>query len=199
MHRFPIENSCRDGVIRNENGFTLIEMLGSLALSAVLFGILSQFVFSCGSLWVRNDRNYQQQHELKLVYQTLYSHLAQLYPGPYLPGKAVTGDTTQISFWQETNEGLLQVKYRYDSETQQVYYTQGFWKNQSQEISLFREIIDWQLEYYQATTQNWINHWESDSQNELPQLIRVRVRTKTSDLGVLTFPVKAWHREVIPE
>jgi prepilin-type N-terminal cleavage/methylation domain-containing protein len=196
VHPFRVIKNSKVGV-RAENGFTLIEMLAAICISAVLFGVLSEFLFNCAKLWDRQDRAYQKQHQVKLVYQTLLLDLTPLYPGFCLPEGAVQGDERQLRFWRETNAGLVRITYRYDPVAQKVWRSSGFAGSEPKEAELFSDVVGWRFEYYQATTKNWLLQWGAERKlpETVPKLIRVSVRTKLGNLGVLTFPVKAWHLE----
>jgi prepilin-type N-terminal cleavage/methylation domain-containing protein len=198
---FPIKKSLQDGVFPgNEKGFTLVEMLVAICISALMLGVLSEFLYSWTGIWVKNSRLYQKEQQLKIIYQTMDNNLKQLYPGAYLPDVAFQGDEDQFGFWQETKEGLIQVCYRYDAEKKSVFRSFGFWGSKPEAAALFTGITEWKLEYYHPTERNWLLNWEHQSfKKELvPALIRVSIQTKLTNRVTLTFPIKAWHQEVDP-
>jgi prepilin-type N-terminal cleavage/methylation domain-containing protein len=177
---------------RSEAGFTLLELLFSISITGLLLAILAQFLLSGVQLWERNDRGYRRQHQLKLVYQTAYNELSTMCYGEYLPDFIINGDDWQLGFWRETTRGLVFVKYRYDLNEKIVYYSEGFYGSKPPETALYKEIINWQFEYFDQKNRNWLREWKSD-RKELPALIRITVKSKDADLGTLTIPVKAWH------
>jgi prepilin-type N-terminal cleavage/methylation domain-containing protein len=182
-------------VLRNEQGVTLLEMLAAITILAFMLAILSQFLFSGLRLWGKQDRGYQQQHRLKLIHQTLYNDLSTVLAGNYLPEYSVKGDDAKIQFWSESAAGLEQITYYYDQEHQVVYRAAGFWGQVPQDIPLFKEITEWKFEYFEPKWKNWVTEWNPALKMEIPLLIRVSVNTKTGNLGTMTFPLKAWHKE----
>jgi hypothetical protein len=166
-------------------------MVASLAITAVLLAVLSQFLFSAAGLWGKNDRAYRGQHQFKLIYQTVYSDLSAAYAGGYLPVAALAGEPTGLRFWKETPSGLQQVSYRFDPSQAKVFRSTGFWGGSAPETELFREIVAWQWEYYQPSTRNWLPEWRPGIGPGLPALIRLSVRTKTRNLGNMIIPLQA--------
>ncbi len=181
---------------RSESGFTLIEMIAAIGLSALLLGVLAQFTYSIAGLWSRNDQAYRRQYVLRSIEQTLYQDFSVAYSSPYLPEPALKGNEYEVTFWQETNAGLVRVRYNYDSANQTVYRSSGFWGDQSEAAVLFQEVIDWRFEYFQVSTKNWLIEWEPEQPTELPSLIRLTVRTKLGAAGPFTVPARSWHPEV---
>lgn len=178
--------------VRNETGLTLLEMLVSLTISAVLFAILAQFMFSGIQLWGKNDQAYQRQHRLNLVYQVVYNDLATVYVSNYLAEKAFKGDEYQLNFWREAPSGLVQVTYRYDRSSKQVFRTIGFWGSTPAEVSIFKNFNTWKFEYYQPNTKSWISEWDPDQKTAVPALIRITGKSDT-DLGQIVIPIKTWY------
>lgn len=177
---------------RSEAGFTLLEMLFSIGLSGLLLVILAQFMLSGIKLWERNDGGYRRQHQMKIVYERLYEEVSCMLHGDYLPEYIISGDDYKLSFWRESGAGLVLVTYRYDFNDNKVYRSEGFYGSRPEDTVLFDGITNWQFEYYEPKTRNWLREWTSD-RKELPALIRITVKSKDSNLGTLTIPVKAWH------
>jgi hypothetical protein len=167
-------------------------MLASITITAFMLAILAQFLFSGLRLWGRQDRSYQLQHRLKLIHKTLYNDLSAVLAGNYLPEDSVKGDDAKLQFWTEMPSGLVQVTYSYDAEQQVVNRSEGIWGQVPQEIPLFKEITRWEFEYFDTKWDNWVKEWHPEQKISIPALIRVNVRTKTGNLGALTFPLKAW-------
>ena len=180
---------------KSEAGYTLIEILFVLAITAFLLVILSEFLFSGMRLWAKNDQAYRRQHQIKLVYQVINKELSTLYINPYLPDKALTGTDIEAEFWKESTAGLVKVKYRYEQTEHILYRSVGFAGTTPSETALFKNIKDWKFEYYQPHTQNWVLEWDPKEKTSVPSLIRISIATKESDLGTFTIPVKAWHSE----
>lgn len=180
------------GPRKNEAGFTLLEMLFSIGMTGVLLAVLAQFLLSGLKLWERNDKGYRRQHQMKFIYQTVYDELSNMLYGDYLPEYLISGDDYKLSFWRESNTGLILVTYRYDFNEKKVYRSEGFYGSNPGETMLFDDISNWQFEYYEPETRNWLREWTSD-RKELPALIRITAKTKENNLGTLIIPVKAWH------
>jgi prepilin-type N-terminal cleavage/methylation domain-containing protein len=192
---FPTKPTFWATVSRNEQGMTLIELLASLALLVILLGVLSQFLYNGVHLWGRHDRAYERRHQLRVISQTLSSDLAALVNSPFLAEPALSGDEYEMSFWTEAKDGLVQIKYRYDQQTQKVFKSTGFWGSKPPENELLTAVKSWSIEYYRPKTNNWEQLWKPTYKNELPSLIRVTMQSKTDDLGTMVFPIKAWHKE----
>ncbi|MGD9153990.1 MAG: type II secretion system protein GspJ [Bacillota bacterium] len=187
-----VKKLLKEPVFRSEQGVTLLEMLASITITAFMLAILAQFLFSGLRLWGRQDRSYQLQHRLKLIHKTLYNDLSAVLAGNYLPEDSVKGDDAKLQFWTEMPSGLVQVTYSYDAEQQVVNRSEGIWGQVPQEIPLFKEITRWEFEYFDTKWDNWVKEWHPEQKISIPALIRVNVRTKTGNLGALTFPLKAW-------
>ena len=121
--------------------------------------------------------------------------LASLVNSPFLAESALSGDEYEINFWVEANEGLVQIKYRYDQQTQKVFKSTGFWGSKLSEKELLAAVKSWCIEYYRPKTKNWERGWKPTFKNELPSLIRVTMQTQNDDLGSMVFPIKAWYKE----
>ncbi len=185
----------------NERGFTLIEMLAAICISALLLGVLAEFLFSCTGLWAKSDRGYQREQQLKFIYQMLERDFISIYPGTYLGElPAIEGDETRCAFWLETGQGLVRVQYRYDQENGKVYRVSGVAGSDPTEKTLFDDVTIWKIEYYDAFAQNWLLQWQvrPTEREILPKLLRVSVQTKLANFGTLTFPIKAWRPEAKP-
>lgn len=180
------------GPRKNEAGFTLMEVLFSIGMTGVLLTVLAQFMISGIKLWERNDQGYRRQHQMKFIYQTVSDEVSTMLYGDYLPEYIISGDDYKLSFWRESRTGLILVTYRYDFNDHKVYRSEGFYGSTPGETVLFNDILNWQFEYYEPKTRNWLREWTSD-RKELPALIRITVKTKISNLGTLIIPVKAWH------
>lgn len=191
-----VKRSLKGPVLQNESGVTMLEMVAALSLTALLLGILSQLLFSGVRLWSRQDRFYQQQHRFKFVYQTLYNDFSTAFASTYLPEPAMKGDDVEVQFWSETEKGLVQIKYCYDHTEQTVSRTEGFWGQEVAAKPLFKEVQQWKLEYFEPEWKSWVADWDHGDKGKLPSLIRVSIATKSGDLGTMTFPVKAWRKEV---
>ena len=184
--------SGASGRRKSEAGFTLLEMLFSIGITGLLLVILAQFMVSGIKLWERNDRGYRRQHQMKFIYQSVYQEVSCMLCGDYLPEYIISGDDYKLSFWRESDAGLILVTYRYDMNDKKVYRSEGFYGSSPGDTVLFEDIINWQFEYFEPETRNWLREWTSD-RRELPALIRITAKTKDSNLGALTIPVKAWH------
>lgn len=181
--------------IRNELGMTLVELLASLSLLVILLAVLSQFLYSGIHLWDKSDRAYERRHQLRSISQILNTDLGQLVNSPFLAEPAFNGDEYGCAFWAETNEGLVQIKYRYDQQSQKVFKTIGFWGSKPLENELFQGIKNWKIEYFRPKMKNWELQWRPTSKNEIPALIRVTATMEKNSLGTLVVPIKAWHNE----
>lgn len=179
----------------SRNGYTLIEVLFSIAFIALTLGILAQLLYSGAGIWEVNDRAYERQHQLKMVYETVYGDLASALTGPYLPEASVRGDETFMSFWRETEEGVIKVFYRYEPSEKKVYRGSGLWSGKAEEKCLFHRIEEWRFEYFDANVKYWRPSWDPDNKAAVPALIRVLVRSKEHDLGSFVIPMKTWNYE----
>jgi type II secretory pathway component PulJ len=174
---------------------TLIELLASLSLLMILLTVLSQFLYNGVHLWGQNDRAYERQHQLRLISHTLNTDMSSFVNSPFLAEPAMSGDEYEFTFWTDTNEGLVQVKYRYDQQTKKVFKTTGFWGSKPPEKELFSAVKSWKVEYYRPKTKNWDLQWKPSYKNEIPASIRVTVTTDNNDLGTLVIPIKVWRKE----
>jgi prepilin-type N-terminal cleavage/methylation domain-containing protein len=181
---------------RNEQGMTLIELLASLSLLAILLVVLSQFLYTSVHLWGKNDHAYERRHQLRLISQTLNTDLGLLVNSPFLPEPAIRGDEYDFTFWAATNDGLVQVKYHFDSQEQKVFRSEGFWGSKPAENLLLDQVKEWKVEYYRPKTKNWDLQWQPAPtlKNDIPSLIKVTITVGKNSLGSLVFPIKAWHK-----
>lgn len=180
---------------QNEKGLSLLEMLISLTFTAVLLGVLSQFLYSGVRFWGKNDQAYRRLSQFKMVFQVTYNDLASAFAGSYLPEFSLTGDEYQLSFWKETTAGLVLVNYRYDSFKKIVYRSAGFWGSKPEENEVFTDIVSWRFEYYKPDQKNWLLEWKPERKDQIPSLVRITVKTKTTDLGSMVIPLKTWRPE----
>lgn len=191
----PAKRPLRVIGTRTESGLTLIEVLVSLSLTAVLLGVISQFLYTGIHLKNKSERAYERQHLMKAIYQTVSNDISPLATGPYLPENALKGDQYELSFWRESNAGLHNIKYRYDPQTKKVYKAAGFWGSKPEETVIFDDISDWKFSYYDPKTKWHLSEWDLKLKEEIPSLIGISIKTKTADLGTIFIPVKVWHSE----
>jgi prepilin-type N-terminal cleavage/methylation domain-containing protein len=180
---------------RNESGMTLIELLASLSLLAILLAVLSQFLYTGTRMWGKSDRACERRHQLRFISQTLNTDLGLLVNSPFLAEPAINGDEYGFTFWAVTNDGLVQVKYHFDSQEQKVFRSAGFWGSKPPENQMFDQVKEWKVEYYRPKTKNWELQWQPTLKSDIPSLIRVTVTVGNNSLGSLVFPIKAWHNE----
>lgn len=192
---FYARPSLKATVIRNESGLTLLEVIASLSLLAILLGVLTQFLYAGLRVKEKTDQAYERQHLLKNFHQTVSADLASLVVGPYLPENAVSGDDYEMNFWQESNNGLLQIRYRYDLQEKRLLRATCFWGGKPEETVIFTDITKWKIEYFRFKTKNWLTVWKPSHKDEIPALIRFTLATKNADLGELVFPIKVWYNE----
>ncbi len=176
--------------VRNETGLTLIEVLISLSLMALILGVLSQFLYSGVRVQNKNAQAYERQYLLKSLYQVFSSDLAALTAGPYLPEKAFLGKEYELSFWREDSAGLVQIKYRYSLPEKKLYKSIGFWGSAPEETVLFEGLTDWKFQYYQAKNKNWLLEWDPDLKEETPRLISISFKTGGKDFQKIVLPVR---------
>lgn len=179
-----------------EAGFTLMEMLVSLSMFAILLALLSQFLFNGIRLWERNDRAYQRQHQLKVIYQTIDNDLSGMLAGCFLPEGALTGEETELHFWKESEKlGAYQVHYRFEQWEKKVYRSTNIFGGETEEEVWLTGIKAWEFNFYDPESENWLFDWEPDMKWKLPALVRIAVKTEDHDLGKLIFPVRVWTKE----
>lgn len=180
----------------NEAGMTLAEVLASLALTGLLLGLLSQFLYTSVRLWSKNDQAYRKQHQLKYVYQSLANDFGTVFSSRFLPEEPFQGEELKLSFWSENYHGLEQIQYRYDFETKALWRSAGFWGSEPEERKLFTGISEWKFEYFEPEKRNWVLYWKPSYRTELPSLIRITAQTELGAIGPLVFPIKTRRNEV---
>ncbi len=180
----------------NEAGMTLAEVLAALALTSLLLGLLSQFLYTSVRLWSKNDQAYRRQHQLKYVYQNLANDFGTVFTSRFLPEEPFQGEELKLNFWSENYRGLEQIRYRYDFETKTLWRSAGFWGSEPEERELFTGISEWKFEYFEPEKRNWVLYWKPSYRTELPSLIRITAQTELGAIGPLVFPIKTRRNEV---
>lgn len=191
-----IRNRIRKITPLKEAGMTLAEVLASLTLTIFLLGLLAQFLKDGVSLWSKNDRAYRNQHQLKYVYQTLANDLEGVFIGRFLPDKPFQGEELRLVFWNEGNEGLKQIGYRYDLETKTVRRWSVFWGGDPEESVLLNGVSEWRFEYFEPGKKNWVLEWNPSTAMELPSLVKITAKTDLGMLGTIVFPVKTYRNTI---
>jgi prepilin-type N-terminal cleavage/methylation domain-containing protein len=192
----PTRPTLLDIVVQNEQGMTLIELLASLSLIAILLAVLSQFLYSGVRLWGKDDQAYERRRQLLVISQTLSTDLASLVNSPYLAEPAMKGDEYGFDFWRTTHDGLVQINYRFDQSEGKVFKSAGFWGSKPQENPIFTQVKEWKIEYFRLKTKNWESDWQpTDNKTDIPSLIRITFRVGTNNQEVLVIPIKAYHSE----
>lgn len=182
--------------LNSESGVTMLEMVAALSLTAFMLAVLSQLLFSGIRLWNNQDHSYAQQHRFKFIYTTLYNDFGTILVGDYLPCAAVKGDDTKVKFWSDSGRGMVLVSYAYDPEIKAVRRWEGLWGQVEEPgVPLFKDVTSWKVEYYKTKYKSWVTEWAPDTVGEVPSMIQVTVKTKTGNLGTMTFPVKAWRKK----
>ena len=179
----------------NEAGMTLAEVLAALALTSLLLGLLSQFLYTSVRLWSKNDQAYRRQHQLKYVYQNLANDFGTVFTSRFLPEEPFQGEELKLNFWSENYRGLEQIQYRYDFETKALWRSAGFWGSEPEGRELFTGISQWKFEYFEPEKRNWVLYWKPSYRTELPSLVRITAQTELGVIGSLVFPIKTRRNE----
>lgn len=174
-----------------ENGITLAEVVASLALSILLLGMLSQFLYSGASLWSKNDRAYRNQHQLKFIYQTIANDLENVFGGRFLPEETFRGEEYLFNCWCETNTGLKRIGYRYDLYEKAVWRSVGYWGGPAEERKLVSNVAEWRFEYFDPNKSNWLLYWEPTAKTKLPSLVKITAKTDLGVVGPVVFSIKS--------
>lgn len=183
------------GYLANEKGMTLAEVVAALALTSLLLGLLSQFLYTTVGLWSKNDKAYRYQHQLKYVYQTLANDFGTVFTSSFLPEESFKGEELQLSFWSENYRGLEQIRYRYDYENKTLWRSAGFWGSEPEAQKLFTGISEWRFEFFEPKNRNWVLYWKPSYRTELPSLVKVTARTELGVMGPLVFSIKTRRNE----
>jgi hypothetical protein len=180
---------------RSDSGTTLLEVVAALGIMVLLLAVLAQLLHTGGRLWLKSDRAYQMPHQLQDLQNLLGQDLHQAYASDFLPGRALSGDATQLALWRETPRGLEQVTYRYEASAKTLYRSAGFWGERCEAEAAFTGLAAWKFEYYAAVAKNWQYNWEPERKSTLPSLIRITAATPAHDLGSQVIAVEAGHDE----
>lgn len=185
----PIEAGLMPAGGRGESGFTLPEVILAISFTAILLGVLAQLLFGGVRIWEKIGRGYSRQHQLLLIDRWFRNDLGALITGQYLPETAIRGDQSKLEFWIRSSSGLVKVQYSYDSASGTVNRATGFWGGNAVEQPVLKTVSEWQFEYYDPVSENWLLSWDPVQLNRIPALIRVTVKTRDFDLGRLVFPI----------
>jgi len=165
-----------------QNGFTLLEMVIVIALSAIVIIYLAQLQKMTGRVsialkTVENDWNAQQ-----FIRKQIW-HIKSL---PFNEQLKFTGEADQFQFItrysaQHGNHGpYILANYQYHSGKQRLQYQEAelsnYWhpqhsinQQQTLELTALQQIKKLQI-YYQDSLQNWIQQWHEDTP---PTLIKI--------------------------
>jgi type II secretory pathway component PulJ len=182
-------------VLTGAKGMTLAEVVASLALSILLLGMLSQFLYSGAGLWNKNDQAYQNQHQLKFIYQTIANDLENVFSGRFLPEETFQGEEYHFNCWCESNSGLKRIEYRYDLQEKAVWRWAGYWGSAPEERKLYSGVSEWRFEYFDPKNCNWVLSWDPSTKTELPSLLKVTAKTDLGVIGPVVFSIKSWRDE----
>jgi len=174
---------------------TLAEVVAALALTAVLLGMLSQFLYSSISLWGKTDKVYRKQHQLKYIYQTVANDLGTVFSSGFLPEEPFQGEELSLKFWSETSDGLKYIGYRYDLEAKAFWRSATVWGGVPEERKLFTGILEWQFEYFEPEKRNWVLYWKPSFTGELPSLVKITAKTELGIMGPFIFPIETRRNE----
>lgn len=175
---------------------TLAEVVASLALSILLLGMLSQFLYSGAGLWNKNDQAYRDQRQLKFIYQTIANDLENVFSGRFLPEDTFQGEEYLFNCWCESDTGLKRIGYRYDLQEKAVWRWAGYWGSAPEERKLFSGVSQWRFEYFDPNKSNWFLNWEPSNKTELPSLVKVTAKTDRGVIGPVVIHIKSWRDEV---
>ena len=179
----------------NEKGMTLAEVVAALALTSLLLGLLSQFLYTSIRFWSKNDQAYRYQHYLKYVYQNLANDFGTVFTSRFLPEEPFKGEELQLVFWSENYRGLEQISYRYDYETKALWRSAGYWGSEPEAKKVFTGISEWKFEYFEPVKRNWVLYWKPSYRTELPSLVKITARTELGLVGPLVFSIKTRRNE----
>jgi prepilin-type N-terminal cleavage/methylation domain-containing protein len=178
-------------MLRDSEGFTLIEMLVSLALLSIM-SIFSVMAISNLSYVKRVEQGVDDRSELNSVRRLMYDTLADVRPmfmtsGQGQPQPFFSGSATQVRFVAPLDDlrqigGLYQVEYAVDAATNTLLQSTAVLRlaqtvDRLERQTILEHVENVRFRYYGKKNANESEAWHDEWQNlaALPQKIEIGV------------------------
>lgn len=173
-------------IVREERGFTLLELLLSLTILTIVTVIIGSGLRLGMNAWEKGDAETSETQRLRILSSMFSQQLKSVFPYMIRVDDekvfAFNGDSNSILFVTTTNDiaygGLKWIRYEYKDGT--LYYKEGLLpdKELTEHISGDEEILDAEIgevtfAYYAAHEGEWKDEW--DFSDSLPDAVKIKV------------------------
>ena len=167
----------------NEAGFTLVEILAAVTITAIILVSLFALLQQSFDLWRAIGVYNHWEQNFRVLEAELTRDLHNLLSSPLITRNLFQGSDHQIKFYQLSTTGeMKEITYSFDSYQQQLIKEITYLGSKEKErIEFFSEatIKDLEFQFYDPETEYFKSYW---SQQE--------VREKKKGMGKLTYFLK---------
>jgi prepilin-type N-terminal cleavage/methylation domain-containing protein len=199
--KFTLENY---GLIQNkreEEGFTLLEVIIALTLTGVILFMLSPALFNIEHLLFRENEGAEVSRVQRLISRKMEEILGNAYLYPFYDGRldSFSGDAWGFSLPTVTEKGLGQTEVRIDGEQLFIKWESFHTNHNSEEVTEEPEIImltaqlnESSFSYLDEKTGTWISSWYEDYYPRLVQFNSALIQAEGAEckLVPIILPLK---------
>ncbi len=181
---------------RTKSGLSLVELLIAMAMVVVIISMVNAGFFAASkSAESCTDKMTLDWQQLRLI-----DNIAGQIRCVFAPVQSKTGcfeyspaanmlhflTTKPFACAKDENAGLLEVSYKFDPDRNTLLLSQRRYVETSADASLkWQEIAenikDIGLQFFDG--RQWLDRWDSGSQNNLPSAVRITVKYQQAELG----------------
>ncbi|MBM7557517.1 PulJ/GspJ family protein [Halanaerobacter jeridensis] len=187
----------------NEAGFTLVEILAAVTITAIILVSLFALLQQSFDLWRSIGVYNHWEQNFRVLEAELTRDLHNLLSSPLTTRNLFQGSDHQIKFYQLSTTGeMKEITYSFDSYQQQLIKEVTYLGSKEKErIEFFSEatIKDLEFQFYDLETEYFKSYWSQQEVREknesealskqlkryLPQAIRLKIKLTTVDLPPL--------------
>lgn len=163
---------------KNQEGFTLIEILIAITITAIILGAVFSFFDIGFSIWERTNRDGDWRQELRVFDKVLKRDLHNIYTSPIYHNK-FKGDYRSMKFLMIEDEQLVEVSYNFNSYGNEVIRTL---KSIGTKTILSRSqyfaninVTGLDFSFYGQDNDYGKTYWEYENEAELPVAVKLDI------------------------
>jgi prepilin-type N-terminal cleavage/methylation domain-containing protein len=175
--------------MNEQGGFTLVEVLIAIAITAIIIvPIYQSFNIALRTWECRNERS-DLEGEIRLLAQLFQRDVESAFLCQFSLDKNFAGDGESIEFISKrSGEGLLKIRYTFSKTDGSLYYSVSpIIENEEKVTILCQDLSRTQIEYYYNGV--WLNSWKSSEEACLPKAVRMSLELKDSTNIGFTIPI----------
>ncbi|PRX30486.1 general secretion pathway protein J [Orenia metallireducens] len=168
-----------------EEGFTLVEILIAVTISAIIMTVTFIFFQQSLSTWERSGANSDWQQHWRVLESDLQRHLNNIFLSPLYQDNLFIGEEHSLEFLTVEDKQLKRISYFFDPYQGLLKREiSSIDKEESQQLLFFNnlEIEGVNFYFYDPKDDYWKGYWSYEEEERLPTAIKVQITIKKVEL-----------------